>query len=90
MQTKPSGMVSQMSKMGSQKSKMGSQMGTFMLHNLQESVNSPVDVSISPLGSPTRSPGRGRLGRISPDHSATHKLASTDFGLPKIEEDAFE
>ena len=86
MQTKPS-------KMGS---KMGSVMGgaSFMLPNLQASVNG----NDSPLGSPLRSPGkspkRGRLGRtftegeaISPQNNLG-SLADTDFGLPKIEEDS--
>ena len=83
-------------------SKMGSQMGSasFMLPNLQESVNSRADMS--PLGSPLRSPGKspgrspkkGRLGHASTegdmsqtlDHN-TNNLANTEFGLPKIEED---
>ena len=80
-------------------SKMGSQMGSFMLPNLQESLNSRAD-GMSPLGSPLRSPGKspgrspkkGRLGHASTegDMSQTHDvahLANTDFGLPKIEED---
>ena len=68
-----------------------------MLPNLQESVNSRADMS--PLGSPLRSPGKspgrspkkGRLGHASTENEFSqtmdHHLASTDFGLPKIEED---
>ena len=46
--------------------------------------------SSSPLGSPTRkSAGGGRLGRTGTLEGSKNlgNLASTDFGLPKIEED---
>ena len=81
-------------------SKMGSQMGgqSFMLPNLQESINSRDGNNMSPLGSPLRSPGKmspkragGRLGRTGTEGEVQHQvesnLANTDYGLAKIEED---
>ena len=83
-------------KTGKSMSKIGSQLGgqSFMLPNLQESINSRADSNMSPLGSPLRSPGKspkrgGRLGRTVTEGEvqAEHTLANTDYGLAKIEED---
>ena len=56
--------------------------GTVALSPLKEQQSENVN---SPLGSPTRSPGRGRLDRAGTTEglsSPVGKLASTDFGLP--------